>query len=182
MQVAHWLVPVVLLAGPTSADDLIYQFPDDQVLRYRIKRNEALTYKFDSGSTYTAKQIANDPLLGLFEGMIGDGYRARFCALGCAGVTDMSELLGRSAVRGLDGDPATGAAVLARRTVGGKPGRILPVHADDRCEVRAFFACPGDEVRVLETKEIDGAARHRVVTARGRTGWMLDAALVPERK
>jgi len=383
MRGARWLFLVAAVAmaaqaapaaPPPAADELAYQFPDDRVLRYRIKRNDALTYKgdngkttetdveeqtldfapgrdgqglhvryrefkvlriapdlsykFDSGSTYSAKQIANDPLLGLFEGMIGDGYRVRFGARGAAGVTGMADMLSRSAVRGLDGDPQTGAdaaatmrevltdantrgylaavfpefpsgasagtkwsrrekfalagivfeqefqyqvaaisggkatitlggryrtlvdnqytayegtiagtaafdckagrllsstrkiaiklpnfsmsdsyelafvksvpvadsgpasyeravktgtAVLARRTVGGAPGRIMPVHADDLCEVRAFFACPGDEVRVLETKEIDGVARHRVVTTRGRTGWMVDAALVPAK-
>lgn len=371
----------LLFASPAAPaplvapDELAYQFPAEEVLRYRIKRNEQITYKgadgkatetdveeqlldfapgtdgrglhvryrefkvvrvsaelsykFDSAQTYTAKQIANDPLLGLFEGMIGDGYRVGFGPLGTVAVSGMGESLRRSAVRGLDGDPQTGARaaarmqavltdaneqayfaavfpvfpggatvgskwsrnekfdlagitfeqeflytvaaiaagkatitlggryrtmvdnqytayegtisgtagfdcklgrllsstrkiaiklpnfslsdsyelafvkaapvaesgpasferalktgtiVLARRTVAGSPDGMFPVHADDLCEVPAFFACGGDEVRVLEQKEIDGVERWRVVTGRGRTGWMRAPALAPEKK
>lgn len=69
----------------------------------------------------------------------------------------------------------SGATCLERRVVSGEPNTAVPIHADETLASPAFAACGGDALRVIASKEAAGKRLLKVVTARGRIGW-LDAA------
>jgi hypothetical protein len=374
MQPRYWLAAPLLavLAAPVSAQDLRYRTAPGEVLRYKLKSSDSISYKadhgkvtessiqeqvldfapapdgdgliaryrenrtvratsefpfaYDSAKAYTPAAIAKDPVLGILEGFIGDGYRVRLSETGEVRVWGMAELAQRASWRGLDGNPATGilaakallevlgdtevqqslglvfvelprdagagskwtrdaketiagilfthafefaipavsggkatitiggavkvsvdgqsiptqgtiagsagfdgatgrllfckwksalklpnvqmnasneftlvkavpvaeagpasyerpvktgTAVLARRRAHGRPGVPLPLSGGAASADALFFACHGDELRVLETVAAEGTTHHRVMDARGRIGWINDRLTVP---
>ncbi|MCI0342250.1 MAG: hypothetical protein L0216_14085 [Planctomycetales bacterium] len=72
-----------------------------------------------------------------------------------------------------------GVALLGRRRAPGRRDQPTRIRADESCRVTAFHACGGDLLRVLERREAPEGARLRVVSARGRAGWVPEAETEP---